>query len=188
VQIPWLWDQTLTRVTFESFTDQLLRDRHVGNTWFSISPSYTCVSAQVFKLFLLVLMVYVLCHPINVTCLLHCCLYLPLEIWSKVGCTQRQGTEILRFWWFYSLHMSFAQTCHMLYTIDYLSEGGYQSHSGRVCPWPGETATAQDSSAVCPCPSRRTRCPHSFMSGIWPNSDFLCGRNTFSQVPKNCTT
>jgi len=28
----------------------------------------------------------------------------------------------------YSLHMSFAQTCHMSYTIDYLSEGGYQSH------------------------------------------------------------
>jgi len=25
--------------------------------------------------------------------------------------------------------MSFAQTCHMSYTIDYLSEGGYQSHS-----------------------------------------------------------
>ena len=30
---------------------------------------------------------------------------------------------------FYFLHMSFAQTCHMLYTIDYLGEGGYQSHS-----------------------------------------------------------
>ena len=30
---------------------------------------------------------------------------------------------------FYSLHMSFAQTCHMSYTIDYLSGGGYQSHS-----------------------------------------------------------
>jgi len=25
--------------------------------------------------------------------------------------------------------MSFAQTCHMSYIIDYLSEGGYQSHS-----------------------------------------------------------
>ena len=25
--------------------------------------------------------------------------------------------------------MSFAQTCHESYTIDYLSEGGYQSHS-----------------------------------------------------------
>ena len=30
---------------------------------------------------------------------------------------------------FYSLHMSFAQTCHMSYTIDYLSEGRYQRHS-----------------------------------------------------------
>jgi len=27
------------------------------------------------------------------------------------------------------LDMYFAQTCHMSYTIDYLSEGGYQSHS-----------------------------------------------------------
>ena len=29
-------------------------------------------------------------------------------------------------------HLSFAQTCHMSYTIDYLSEGGYQSHSGTL--------------------------------------------------------
>jgi len=108
---------------FESFTDQLLSDRHVGSKWFSFDPSYARASAHTFKLFLLVSMVYVLCDPINVSYLLHCCLYLSLELLSKGGCAQCQGTWILRSWWFYSLHMSFAQTCHMSYTIDYLSEG-----------------------------------------------------------------
>jgi len=63
-------------------------------------------------------------YPIDVSYLLHCCLYLSLELSSKGGCAQCQGAWILRSWWFHSLHMSFAQTCHMSYTIDYLSEGG----------------------------------------------------------------
>jgi len=74
-------------------------------------------------------MVYVLCYPINVSYLLHYCLYLSLELFSKGGCAQFQGAWILRSWLFYSLHMSFAQICHMSYAIDYLSDGGYQSHS-----------------------------------------------------------
>jgi len=71
---------------FESFTDQLLSDRHVGSKLFSFGLSYARASAHIFKLFLLVSMVYVLCYPVNVAYLLHCCLYLSLEFLSKGGC------------------------------------------------------------------------------------------------------
>ena len=73
---------------FESVTDQFLSDRHVGSKWFSFSPSYALASAHTFKLFLLVSMVYELCDPINVSYLLHCCLYPSLELLSKEGCAQ----------------------------------------------------------------------------------------------------
>jgi len=58
--------------------------------------SYARASAQVFKLFLLVSMVYVLCHPINVSYLLRYCLHLSLELLSKGGCAQCDGSWILR--------------------------------------------------------------------------------------------
>jgi len=58
--IPDIETKALPRVPFKSFTDQLLGDRHVGSKWFSFGPSYARASAQVFKLFLLVSMVYVL--------------------------------------------------------------------------------------------------------------------------------
>jgi len=88
VQIPDIGTKALPRVPFESFTDQLLSDRHVGRKWFSFGPSYARASAHTFKLFLLVSMVYMLCGPINVSYLLHCCLYLSLELLSKGGCAQ----------------------------------------------------------------------------------------------------
>jgi len=96
VQIPDFGTKALPRVPFESFTDQLVSDRHVGSKWFSFGPSYARVSAQEFKLLLLVPMVYVLCYPINVSYLLHYCLYLSLELFSKGGCAQFQGAWILR--------------------------------------------------------------------------------------------
>ena len=96
VRIPDIGTKALPRVPFESFADQLLSDRHVGSKWFSFGPSYARAFGQVFKLFLLVSMVYVLCYPINVSYLLHCCLYLSLELLSKGGCAQCWGAWILR--------------------------------------------------------------------------------------------
>ena len=66
-----------------------------ANDFHSALP-YARAFGQVFKLFLLVSMVYVLCYPINVSYLLHCCLYLSLSLFSKGGCAQCQGAWILR--------------------------------------------------------------------------------------------
>ena len=55
-QIADIGTKALPRVPFKSFTDQLLGDKHVGGKRFSFGPSYARVSAQVFKLFLLVSM------------------------------------------------------------------------------------------------------------------------------------
>ena len=93
VQIPDSGIIALPRVPSKSFSHQLLSDRHVGSKCFSFGPSYTRVSAQVFNLFLLVSMMYVLssCYPINVSYLLHYCLYLFLEFFCKVECAQCKG-------------------------------------------------------------------------------------------------
>jgi len=85
---PTLGQKLYHKNLFESFSDQLLSDRHVGSKWFSFGLAYARASAHIFKLFLLVSMVYVLCDPINVWYLLHCCLYLSLELSSKGGCAQ----------------------------------------------------------------------------------------------------
>jgi len=82
---PTLGPKLYHEYLFESFTDQLLSDRHVGSKWFSFGPSYARASAHILKLFLLVSMVYVLCDPINVSYLLHCCLYLSLELLTRGG-------------------------------------------------------------------------------------------------------
>ena len=58
---PTLGPKLCLEYLFESFTDQLLSDRHVGCKRFSFDPFYARASAHIFKLFLLVSMVYVLC-------------------------------------------------------------------------------------------------------------------------------
>ena len=112
-RLPDIRTKALPRVPLEPLTDQLYGYRHVGSKWFSFGPSYAHAYAQVFKLSLLVSMVHVLCYPVNVSYLLHYCLYHSLEHLSQGGCAQCQGAWILCSWWFYSLHMSFAQTCHV---------------------------------------------------------------------------
>ena len=57
---PTLGPKLCHEYLFESFTDQLLSNRHVGSNWFSFGPSNARASAHMFKLFLLVSMVYVL--------------------------------------------------------------------------------------------------------------------------------
>ena len=85
-RLPDIGTKALPRLPFESFTDQLLRDRHVGSKWFSFghSRAYACASA----LFLLVSIVHVLCYPVNVSYLLHYCLYLSRELLSRRRCAQ----------------------------------------------------------------------------------------------------
>jgi len=60
-QIAAIGTKALPRVPFESFTDQLLGDKHVDGKRFSFGLSCARVSAEAFKLFLLVSMVVVLC-------------------------------------------------------------------------------------------------------------------------------
>jgi len=83
--LPDIGTKALLQEPFESFTDQLFSDMHVGSKWFSFGHSYARASAQVFKWFLPVSMVYVLCYPFNVSILLHCCLCFSLELSSKGG-------------------------------------------------------------------------------------------------------
>ena len=74
--------KALPREPFGPFINHLLGDKHVGK-WFVSGPSYARLSAQVFNLFLLVSIVYVLCHLIHMLCLLYYRLYVFLEHLSK---------------------------------------------------------------------------------------------------------
>jgi len=60
---------------------------------FSFGPSYTSASAQVYKLFLLVSMVFVLCPFIAMSRLLHYCLCVSFKLLSKGGCAQCLGAK-----------------------------------------------------------------------------------------------
>jgi len=87
-RLPDIGNKVLPRVPFEPCTDELLSDRHVDSKSFTFGPSYTRASAQVFKLFLLVSVVHMLCYSMNVSYLLQCCSYLSFELFSKGGCVQ----------------------------------------------------------------------------------------------------
>jgi len=84
---PTLGPKLYHEYLFESFTDQLLRQARWQQMIFIRPFLRPCVCSYI-QLFLLVSMVYVLCDPINLSYLLHCCLSLSLELLSKGGCAQ----------------------------------------------------------------------------------------------------
>jgi len=95
VRIPDIGTKALPRVPFESFTDQLLSDRHVAANNFHLAlptPVRLLIYSSCFSCSRWCMCFY----PINVSYLLHCCLYLSLQLSSKGGCAQCQDAWILR--------------------------------------------------------------------------------------------
>ena len=134
---PTLGPKLYHEYLFESFTDQLLSDRHVGSKWFSFGPSYARASAHILKLFLLVSMVYVLCDPINVVSV--ALLLIPLSRAFKqggvrvmLGCLDSPFLMILFFTHVFRSNMSYA-VYHWLFGWGGVSESFCDSDMCR--PW-----------------------------------------------------